>query len=231
MRKEKKFHYIYKTTCDITGKYYIGMHSTDNLEDGYIGSGRRLKYSINKYGKSNHTKEILEYLPSREALRLRESEIVTLEEISKDKCLNLNVGGGQNATYSKYLSDEHKQKIGLANSGEKNGMYGVKFNMSDDHKAKIQKSLLSSNKLKESRSSKEYKEKLKKHFGKPIYILDVEFNIVEKFDSMRDSTHFLKCKESNVFNARRDKRMVKRKFWIVYPEDYEEFIKDKNNEY
>ena len=23
------------------------MHSTDNLEDGYLGSGKRLRYSIN----------------------------------------------------------------------------------------------------------------------------------------------------------------------------------------
>ena len=42
MSKKHKYHYIYKTTCNVTGKYYIGMHSTSNLNDGYIGSGRRL---------------------------------------------------------------------------------------------------------------------------------------------------------------------------------------------
>ena len=31
--KEKKFNFIYKTTCQITGRYYIGMHSTDNLDE------------------------------------------------------------------------------------------------------------------------------------------------------------------------------------------------------
>lgn len=49
----RKYHYIYKTTCTITSKFYIGMHSTDNLEDGYVGSGKRLWYSINKHGKEN----------------------------------------------------------------------------------------------------------------------------------------------------------------------------------
>lgn len=32
---ERKFHYIYKITR-FDGKYYIGMHSTDDLDDGYL---------------------------------------------------------------------------------------------------------------------------------------------------------------------------------------------------
>ena len=72
MRKERRYHYIYKTTCIITGRYYIGMHSTDNLDDGYLGSGKRLWFSINYHGKENHTKEILEFLDSRKLLKERE---------------------------------------------------------------------------------------------------------------------------------------------------------------
>lgn len=29
------------------------MHSTDNLDDGYVGSGKRLWNSIKKHGKEN----------------------------------------------------------------------------------------------------------------------------------------------------------------------------------
>lgn len=29
----RKYHFIYRITCLITKKFYIGMHSTDNLED------------------------------------------------------------------------------------------------------------------------------------------------------------------------------------------------------
>jgi len=68
MRKQKKFHYIYKITRN-DGKYYIGLHSTDNIDDGYFGSGKRLRYSIRKHGKEAHTKEIIEFLPSREELK------------------------------------------------------------------------------------------------------------------------------------------------------------------
>ena len=93
MRKEQKYHYIYKTTNIITKRYYIGMHSTNNLNDGYFGSGKRLRYSINKYGKENHIVEILEFYSSRDELKIKEKEIVNLNEISKIECLNLIVGG------------------------------------------------------------------------------------------------------------------------------------------
>lgn len=34
---QRKFHYIYKISRD-AGRYYIGMHSTDDINDGYFGS-------------------------------------------------------------------------------------------------------------------------------------------------------------------------------------------------
>jgi hypothetical protein len=92
-RKKRNIHYIYKTTCNVTGKYYVGMHSAYNLEDGYMGSGKRLRYSIRKYGVENHTKEILEYFETREELVLREIEIVTKELVENPMCMNLREGG------------------------------------------------------------------------------------------------------------------------------------------
>jgi hypothetical protein len=90
----RKYHYIYKTTCIITNKFYIGMHSTDNLEDGYIGSGKRLWYSINKHGKDNHVCEILEFLPDRSSLKIREKQIVNEELLGNEMCMNIMEGGG-----------------------------------------------------------------------------------------------------------------------------------------
>ena len=92
-RKEKKYHFIYKTTNLLNGKYYLGMHSTSNLDDGYMGSGKRLRYSINKHGIDNHKVEILEFFETRELLVKREEEIVNLNEIAKVDCMNLKVGG------------------------------------------------------------------------------------------------------------------------------------------
>lgn len=92
-RKEKKYHFIYKTTNLLSGKYYIGMHSTHDLDDGYLGSGNRLRRAIKKYGEENFIREIIEFCDTREELRLRESEVVNLDEIAKENCMNLKVGG------------------------------------------------------------------------------------------------------------------------------------------
>jgi len=32
-------HFVYKTYREDTGEYYIGRHSTVNINDGYFGSG------------------------------------------------------------------------------------------------------------------------------------------------------------------------------------------------
>lgn len=89
----RKHHVIYKTTCLVTGRYYIGMHSTDDLADGYIGSGKRLWSSIKKHGAEQHVCKVLEHLPSRAALRLREAELVNEQLLEDKQCMNLALGG------------------------------------------------------------------------------------------------------------------------------------------
>lgn len=89
---QRKYHYIYKITR-FDGRYYIGMHSTDNLDDGYFGSGKLITRSIKKYGREKHTKEILEFLDSRISLKEREKELVNEEIINDSKCMNLMLGG------------------------------------------------------------------------------------------------------------------------------------------
>lgn len=115
----RKYHYIYKTTCTITNKFYIGMHSTDNLKDGYIGSGKRLWYSINKYGKDNHVCEILEFLTDRKSLKEREKEIVNTELINEDLCMNIQLGGGGGiSSHDHYLNFTTAGKNNLKKSIE-----------------------------------------------------------------------------------------------------------------
>ena len=104
-RKEKKYHFIYKTTNLISGKYYIGMHSTHNLKDGYMGSGRNLRYSIKKYGKDNHKIEVLEFFDNRKDLKKRERDVVNLKEIAKKDCMNIQLGG-----YGGFINEAHRKK-------------------------------------------------------------------------------------------------------------------------
>jgi hypothetical protein len=88
------FHYLYKTTCLVNDKYYIGVHSTKNLFDGYLGSGTLLRLSIEKHGAFNHDRVWLEFFDTREEAFARESEVVTEELIRLDSlCMNLKPGG------------------------------------------------------------------------------------------------------------------------------------------
>jgi hypothetical protein len=93
-RKKYQLHYIYKTTNLLNGKFYIGMHSTNNINDGYIGSGERLRRGIRKYGKENFKFEILEFYPDRVSLKQREFELVNEELLNDKMCMNLCFGGG-----------------------------------------------------------------------------------------------------------------------------------------
>ena len=88
-----EYHIIYKTTCTVTSKYYIGMHTTAKLDDGYMGSGIRLRRSLNKYGRDNHIVTILEYCGSREELALREHAIVNEQILLDPLNMNLMIGG------------------------------------------------------------------------------------------------------------------------------------------
>ena len=121
-RKQHCYHYIYKTTCNVTGRYYIGMHSTSNLEDGYIGSGKRLWLSIQKHGRENHSFEILEHFDDRNSLRNREIEIVNDILREDDLCLNLKNGGdggwsieqqselARRSNAKRWVSEENRKK-------------------------------------------------------------------------------------------------------------------------
>ena len=51
--EDGKYHYVYLTINTVNSKFYVGKHTTDNLNDGYIGSGHHLFKAISKYGKSS----------------------------------------------------------------------------------------------------------------------------------------------------------------------------------
>jgi len=135
-RKQKKYHYIYKTTCIVNGKFYIGMHSTESINDGYLGSGKRLWNSINYHGKENHKKEIIEFCLNRDELKKREREIVNIELINDQFCMNLQLGGGGG-----FLNENHMMKTSKA------GNEKFKKNMEDpEYKKNFSKKMSESNK-------------------------------------------------------------------------------------
>ena len=152
--KEKKWNFTYRTTNLINNKYYYGCHSTDNLIDGYIGSGKALLKAIEKYGIINFKCEWINNYSTRKCVIEAEKLLVTEKEVKDYNCYNL-VGGGGHPFFLKH-SEETKEKIRQANIGKilsedhkrniSNGLKGnVRpsgvFNHTKESKEKISKSL------------------------------------------------------------------------------------------
>lgn len=114
-RKEKKYHFVYKTTNLLTGKYYIGMHSTNDLNDGYLGSGKYLKRSIKKNKKENFKIEKIEFFENRKELIKGEKKIVTPELLKDPLCMNLREGGGGSIEGVEH-SEDYKLRMSLHSS-------------------------------------------------------------------------------------------------------------------
>jgi hypothetical protein len=100
-------YFVYETTNLINSKKYRGIHKTSNIDDGYLGSGLVLLLSVNKYGKENFTREILEYCNSYDELIEKEKLYVDENWVKDPLTYNLKTGG-QSAGI---LSDESKNKI------------------------------------------------------------------------------------------------------------------------
>lgn len=96
---EKKHNFVYKTTNTVNGKYYIGKHSTDDLDDGYIGSGRALKKAILKYGSEKFDLTILSSFETAAEAYIEEEALITKEVVLDKNSYNQQTGGSGGKFY------------------------------------------------------------------------------------------------------------------------------------
>lgn len=108
------YRYIYKITCTagtFKDNFYFGQHTTENLNDGYKGSGLLLIKYYKKY-PNDYIKEIIAFYNTKEELNKAEYDIIH-PWLGNDMCLNLMEGGGSTGSPSektkKILSE---QKLG-----------------------------------------------------------------------------------------------------------------------
>ena len=80
------YYTIYKITNKIDGKFYIGKHKTQNLNDNYMGSGKLIRRAIKKHGKENFIKEIIHIFETEDEMNKAESKLVVLSEQSYNLC-------------------------------------------------------------------------------------------------------------------------------------------------
>lgn len=109
----KKYNFVYKTTNLLNNIYYVGVHSTDDLNDGYLGSGFLLQKAINKHGVCNFKREIIKMCKSREEAFEVEANIVTESLIKTRKVYN-RAPGGQGG----YLGEEAIIKMKKSKKGQ-----------------------------------------------------------------------------------------------------------------
>lgn len=88
-----KEYYIYMTTNHVNNKKYIGQHYGE-INDSYLGSGTLLKEAIQKYGKENFSKEILEICSNYDAMNLAERKwIIKYNAVKNSNFYNIAEGG------------------------------------------------------------------------------------------------------------------------------------------
>lgn len=139
----KKYYYVYKIVNDVNGKEYTGFHSTDNLDDGYMGSGNLIIKAIEKYGIEHFHKEIIQLFDNRKDAEDLERKIVDEDYVKRDDTYNISLGGNvcilfgeDNGFYGKHHTEDAKARMSeskkLYYSENDSKLKGVNQDTSDD---------------------------------------------------------------------------------------------------
>lgn len=109
---EKSKFIIYKTTNIKTNEYYIGCHSTNDINDRYLGSGVIIKQKIKEYGRNYFKKNILFVYDNEDEMFDMEKQLITDQVLSDPMSYNISYGG----VGGKKHTDETRERISLNNS-------------------------------------------------------------------------------------------------------------------
>lgn len=110
MLVDKQHNIVYKIVNKVDGNSYIGVHKTNNLADGYMGSGVIIRQAIAKYGVENFNREILFDFSSYEKALEKEKELVDDAFLSRKDTYNLRRGGSGGFDY---INDHQLQNTEL----------------------------------------------------------------------------------------------------------------------
>lgn len=122
--------FIYKTTCLVNGKIYIGQHVlyNDERDDKYLGSGVIFLKVLRKYGKENFKREILRKCETQKELNIWEYVYIKKYH-SQNREIGYNIADGDvNSSLGNCAkSDFVREKIRKALSGSGNPNFHKKW--------------------------------------------------------------------------------------------------------
>lgn len=145
-----RIYYTYRINLlvgSLKGHYYLGQHQTNNINDGYAGSGVVLGDYYQKYGAIRdvtYTKEIIGFYSNQDELNAAEADLIGDRYANDPLCINLCAGG-----CAKGISEETRLKRSKALNGRK---------FSDETKARMS----------ESAKKKRLSESHKRHIGESV---------------------------------------------------------------
>jgi len=111
-----EYGYIYIIINEENGKRYVGQSTCYDKMNYYYGSGKIMKQALQKYGKDNFRKKVLIHCSTQAELDQYERGYIKMYNPEYNIALGGNTSGK--------CADETKEKIGAANRGENNGMFG-----------------------------------------------------------------------------------------------------------
>ena len=103
-----KHYLIYQIRNKLNGMIYIGQHQTENVNDGYMGSGILITRAIEKYGLENFEKTNLFECKSEAEMNAKEAEIVNKDFIARDDVYNMAIGGFNWSSANKRYTKERR---------------------------------------------------------------------------------------------------------------------------
>lgn len=108
------YYTVYQITNMKNSKTYIGAHKTNNLNDGYMGSGLLIRRAIKKYGIEHFKREFLFIFKSSDEMYAKEKELVNEAYVNSDSTYNLKLGG--DGGFDHITSEMKKGKMNRDNS-------------------------------------------------------------------------------------------------------------------
>lgn len=119
------YHTVYQTKNLCNEKTYIGVHSTHNLQDGYIGCGiyrqsdavrisqtgvkTPLADAVVKYGYDSFSRMTLSFFETREEALEEEMHLVNKEWVTNNNNYNVSTGGLGRSGFTR--SEEHTEML------------------------------------------------------------------------------------------------------------------------